>query len=178
MCFFFRVEDVGTIFLQNSSTDRPVGPAVEDHFHNFSEGLFTHPQLEKWASAAFQDHVQPTFLSSTCLSLSTWPPVQLQKNSSTNPPWGTLPSGPCHLDLIVCCIVSSRVGSFRRSVARTMSSSQSRIIPFQGSSLQCFLEASNAAFRLLHVELFNAVLVRRDLAETRPEVCAASLFPG
>ena len=45
---------------------------------------------------------------------------------------------------------------------RTISTSQTRIIPFQGSSLQCFLEAARN-FSLLHVELFNAVLVREDI---------------
>ncbi|CAJ1367391.1 unnamed protein product [Effrenium voratum] len=59
---------------------------------------------------------------------------------------------------------------------RTMSSSQSRIIPFQGSSLQCFLEASKGRFRLLHVELFNALLVRQDLADIFPEIQSARAF--
>eukprot|EP00913_Durusdinium_trenchii_P011765 g11051.t1 len=52
---------------------------------------------------------------------------------------------------------------------RTISRSQSRIIPFQGSSLQCFLEAA-PGFQLLHVELFNAILVRRDLQRIFPEL--------
>ena len=44
---------------------------------------------------------------------------------------------------------------------RTTSASQSRIVPYQGSSLQCFLDAARN-FKLMHVELLNAVLVRQE----------------
>ena len=47
---------------------------------------------------------------------------------------------------------------------RTISSAQSRIVPFQGSSLQCFLEAA-PEHRLLHVELYNALLVHESYRE-------------
>ena len=47
---------------------------------------------------------------------------------------------------------------------RTISVAQSRIVPFQGSSLQCFLEAA-PKHRLLHVELFNALLVHESYQE-------------
>lgn len=92
------------------------------------------------------------------------------------------------LDSFDCDVVSSllRVGPLARNppkllyidfnphipppfLYRTISTSQTRIIPFQGSSLQCFLEAARN-FRLLHVELFNAVLVREDLKHLFPEL--------
>lgn len=52
---------------------------------------------------------------------------------------------------------------------RTTAMAQARLVPFQGSSLQCFLEAA-AEYTLLHVELFNAVFVRDDLVGIFPEV--------
>lgn len=46
-------------------------------------------------------------------------------------------------------------------------------VPLQGASLQCFLEAA-PGFTLLHVELFNALFVRNDLAPLFPATRAGS----
>lgn len=51
---------------------------------------------------------------------------------------------------------------------RGMSPAAARIVPFQGSSLQCFLDAAKG-YELLHVEMYNALLVRRDLVGLFPE---------
>merc|ERR1712151_238286 len=45
----------------------------------------------------------------------------------------------------------------------------------QGSSVQCFMDAA-PAYELLHVEFYNAILVRRDLLPAFPEIAGSSTF--